>query len=55
MANIAQSQLLLFGTGIFMPGPKIPQFELLDSLNLPEDVQYKIFRGNAIKLLKLMS
>ncbi|MGE0608393.1 MAG: amidohydrolase family protein [Pirellulales bacterium] len=44
---------LLFGTDVLMPEQKIPQFDLLDSLNLPEDVQYKIFRGNAIKLLKL--
>ncbi len=36
-----------------MPEQKLPQFELLDSLKLPEEVQYKIFRGNAIKLLKL--
>ena len=50
---IRNANQLLFGTDVLMPGQKIPQFELLDSLNLPEDVQYKIFRGNAIKLLKL--
>ena len=50
---IRNANQLLFGTDVLMPGQKIPQFELLDSFNLPEDVQYKIFRGNAIKLLKL--
>jgi hypothetical protein len=36
-----------------MAEQKVPHFELLASMNLPEDVQYKIYRGNAIKLLKL--
>lgn len=43
----------LFGTDALMPGQLIPQFELLDSFNLPDDVQRKIFRDNARKLLKL--
>jgi len=50
---IRHADQLLFGTDVLMPEQKIPQFELLDSLKLPEDVQYKVFRGNAIKLLKL--
>lgn len=50
---IRNANQLLFGTDVLMPEQKIPQFELLDSLKLPEEVQYKIFRGNAIKLLKL--
>ena len=50
---IRNANQLLFGTDVLMPNQKIPQFDLLDSLNLPEDVQYKIYRGNAIKLLKL--
>ena len=50
---IRNADQLLFGTDVLMPAQKIPQFELLDSLKLPEEVQYKIFRGNAIKLLKL--
>lgn len=44
---------LLFGTDVLAPDQKIPQFALLDGLELPEDVQYKIYRGNAIRLLKL--
>ncbi len=50
---LRRADQLLFGTDVLMPDQKIPQFELLDSLRLPEEVQYKIFRGNAIKLLKL--
>ena len=44
---------LLFGTDVLMSNQQIPQFDLYDSLDLPEEVQYKIFRGNAIRLLKL--
>jgi predicted TIM-barrel fold metal-dependent hydrolase len=50
---IRNADQLLFGTDVLMPGQAIPQFDLLTSLNLPDDVQYKIYRGNAIKLLKL--
>lgn len=50
---IRNADQLLFGTDVLMPGQKIPQFELLDSLKLPDEVQFKIFRGNAMKLLKL--
>jgi predicted TIM-barrel fold metal-dependent hydrolase len=50
---IRRADQLLFGTDVLMPEQTIPQFELLDSLKLPEDVQYKIYRGNAIKLLRL--
>ncbi len=44
---------LLFGTDFLMADQQVPQFELLDSLNLPEDVQYKIYRGNALRVLQL--
>ena len=44
---------LLFGTDVLMSNQEIPQFKLFDSLDLPEDVQYKIYRGNAIRILKL--
>ena len=50
---IRNADQLLFGTDVLMPEQTIPKFDLLDSLKLPEEVQYKIFRGNAIKLLKL--
>ena len=50
---IRHADQLLFGTDVLMPEQQIPQFTLLDSLKLPEEVQYKIYRGNAIKLLRL--
>lgn len=50
---IRRADQLLFGTDILMPDQKIAQFELLDSLDLPEQVQHKIYRANAIRLLKL--
>ena len=50
---IRNSSQLLFGTDVLMPEQEIPQFSLLDSLNLPEDVYHRICRGNAIRLLKL--
>ena len=50
---IRRADRLLFGTDFLMSGQEVPQFELLDSFNLPDDVQRKIFRGNALNLLKL--
>jgi hypothetical protein len=50
---IRNANQLLFGTDVLMPYQNIPHFDLYDSLNLPEETQYKVFRGNAIKLLKL--
>ncbi len=50
---IRRQDRLLFGTDYLQPGQPVPQFKLLDSLNLPAEVQRKIFRGNAETLLKL--
>lgn len=50
---IRNANQLVFGTDFLMGGQEIPQFELLDSLKLPEDVQAKIYRDNAKRLLKL--
>src|SRR5262245_2848076 len=50
---IRHAQRCLFVTDYLMADHKVPQFDLLHSLNLPEDVQYKIYRGNAIRVLKL--
>ena len=36
-----------------MADQEVPQFELLDSMKLPDEVQRKIYRGNALRLLKL--
>ena len=35
-----------------MADQEVPQFDLLDSLNLPDEVEAKIYRQNAIGLLK---
>ncbi|MBI3464821.1 MAG: amidohydrolase [Planctomycetes bacterium] len=51
---IRRADQLVFGTDFLMAGQEVPQFELLDSLDLPEEVQYKVYRGNAIRLLRLM-
>lgn len=50
---IRRKDRLLFGTDYLQPGQAVPQFEVFDSLDLPPEVQYRIYRGNAEKLLKL--
>lgn len=50
---IRRADRLLFGTDYLMADQEIPHFKLFDSLDLPDAVQQKIFRGNAIRLLKL--
>lgn len=50
---IRRADRLLFGTDFLMAGQEVPQFDLLDSFDLPEEVQRKIFRENARRLLKL--
>jgi predicted TIM-barrel fold metal-dependent hydrolase len=44
---------LVFGTDFLMGGQEVPQFALLDSLKLPDDVQARIYRDNAKRLLGL--
>ena len=46
---IRRADRLLFGTDFLMADQEVPHFDLFDSLNLPEDVQQKIYRGNAIR------
>ena len=50
---IRRQDRLLFGTDYLQPGQAVPQFEVFDSLNLPETVQAKVYRQNAIRVLKL--
>ena len=42
---------LMFGTDYLSPGQKVPQFETLPGLQLPDDVQAKIFRDNARRVI----
>lgn len=44
---------LLFGTDYLAPGQDVPQLTLYRQLELPEDVQAKIFRDNARRILGL--
>jgi predicted TIM-barrel fold metal-dependent hydrolase len=50
---LRRADQLLFGTDFLMADQEVPQFDLLDSMDLPDDVQKKIYRGNAIRILKL--
>ncbi|MBX6315870.1 MAG: amidohydrolase [Isosphaeraceae bacterium] len=50
---VRRADRLLFGTDYLKPGQDVPQFELLESFDLPLGVRAKIERGNAIRLLKL--
>jgi uncharacterized protein len=50
---IRRADRLLFGTDFLMADQEVPQFELLESMKLPNEVQNKIYRGNAVRLLNL--
>lgn len=50
---VRRQDRLMFGTDYLAPDQKVPQFALFDSLDLPAEVQAKIFRGNAERVLKL--
>jgi len=48
---IRRADRLLFGTDYLAEGQQVGQFEFLDGLDLPADVQAKIFRDNARRIL----
>ena len=50
---LRRADRLLFGTDYLKPGQPVPQFELLASFDLPEEVRTKIYRENSIRLLKV--
>jgi predicted TIM-barrel fold metal-dependent hydrolase len=50
---IRRADRLLFGTDYLSQGQAVGQFELFDSLDLPNDVQDRLFRENARRILKL--
>ena len=52
---IRRADRLLFGTDYLAPEQAVPQFELFESLDLPEAVRNKIFHQNARRLLGLRS
>ncbi|HUG18792.1 MAG TPA: amidohydrolase family protein [Planctomycetaceae bacterium] len=48
---IRNQDRLMFGTDYLQPGQAVPQFEMMDQLNLPPDVDKKISRGNAERIV----
>jgi predicted TIM-barrel fold metal-dependent hydrolase len=50
---IRRADRLMFGTDFLAPGQDVPQLTLFRQLDLPADVQSKIFRDNARRLLGL--
>lgn len=50
---IRRADRLMFGTDFLSPGQDVPQFALFEELNLPKDVEAKIFRKNAQRILQL--
>jgi predicted TIM-barrel fold metal-dependent hydrolase len=50
---IRRADRLLFGTDFLMADQVVPQFELLESMKLPAQVEAKIDRENARRVLKL--
>lgn len=50
---IRRADRLLFGTDFLSPGQNVPQLEMYAQIDLPANVQARIFRDNARKLLGL--
>src|SRR5262245_880852 len=50
---IRRADRLMFGTDFLAPGQEVPQLTLYRQLDLPAEVQAKIFRDNARRVLKL--
>jgi len=50
---IRRAERLMFGTDFLSPGQEVPQLVLYRQLELPGEVQSKIFRDNARRVLKM--
>ncbi len=50
---IRRADRLMFGTDFLYPGQNVPQLATYKEIDLPKDVQAKVFRNNARKLLGL--
>ena len=50
---IRRADRVMFGTDFLSPGQEVPQLTLFRTLDLPAEVQAKVFRDNARKLLGL--
>ncbi len=51
---IRRADRLMFGTDYLSPGQEVPQLELFRAIDLPVEVQAKVFRDNARTLLGLI-
>ncbi len=50
---IRRADRLVFGTDYYSVGQKIPQLEIYPQFDLPAEVQEKVFRKNAARLLSI--
>jgi hypothetical protein len=50
---VRRADRLMFGTDFLSPGQEVPQLTLFRQLQLPAEVEAKIFRDNARRLLRL--
>jgi predicted TIM-barrel fold metal-dependent hydrolase len=50
---IRRADRVMFGTDYLSPGQKVPQFALFEKLKLPAEVEARIFRDNAHRVLAL--
>ena len=50
---IRNQDRICFGTDYLQPGQAVPQFELFEKIELPDSVREKIYKKNAIRVLKL--
>jgi predicted TIM-barrel fold metal-dependent hydrolase len=48
---LRRADRVMFGTDYLAAGQEVPQFELLKKLELPAEVQEKIYRSNARRLI----
>jgi predicted TIM-barrel fold metal-dependent hydrolase len=50
---VRRADRILFGTDYLSPGQAVQQFDVLRALDLPAEVEAKIARENAIRILAL--
>lgn len=50
---VRRADRLLFGTDYLAAQQSVPQFDLLEKLDLPDEVRSKVYRGNARRLLRI--
>ena len=48
---IRRADRVMFGTDYLATGQEVPQFDLMEKLDLPSEVQAKVYRSNARRLV----